>query len=402
MSQAGARQLVAGMVGGGIGADIGKTHRAAMRLDGRFVLSAGVFGQNRESSAQLGRALGVAEDRIYANYAEMAEREVARPDRVDVVVVATPNDMHFPVADTFLKSGISVVCEKPLTGDSESAAELVRIAADNGVLLAVPHAYSAYAMVRHAARLVRDGELGTIRFVAVEHASGWNASPLELTGHKQALWRTDPDIAGRASVVGDLGTHAYHLMRYITGLDAEQVSARMDTLIPGRQVFDNATITARLTGDVPATIWACMAATGHNHGLRIRVFGDHASLEWQHEDPQHLTLQNLSGETRILTEGMSTLSEDASRLTRVGLGHPEGFLEAFANFYCDLADELAARRDRTPRRRRDLSFPTGEDGLMGVQFVEAVTASHDHRSAWTAVPDIPIDDYYVADSPHGA
>jgi predicted dehydrogenase len=191
-------------------------------------------------------------------------------------------------------------------------------------------------------------------------------------------------------------------MRYITGLDAEQVSARMDTLIPGRQVFDNATITARLTGDVPATIWASMAATGHNHGLRIRVFGDHASLKWQHEDPQHLTLQNLAGETRILTEGMSTLSEDASRLTRVGLGHPEGFLEAFANFYRDLADELAARRDRTPRRRRDLSFPTGEDGLMGVEFVEAVTASHDHRSAWTAVPDIPIDDYYVADSPPGA
>ncbi|HEU4909570.1 MAG TPA: Gfo/Idh/MocA family oxidoreductase, partial [Propionibacteriaceae bacterium] len=260
---------------------------------------------------------------------------------------------------------------------------------------AVPHCYSAYAMVRHAARLVREGELGAIRFVAAEHASGWNASPLELTGHKQAVWRTDPEIAGRASVVGDLGTHAYHLVRYITGLDAERVSARMDTLVQGRRVFDNATITTRLTGDVPATIWASMAATGHNHGLRIRVFGDQGNLEWQHEDPHHLKLQDLAGETRILAQGMSTLSDDADRLTRVGLGHPEGFLEAFANFYRDLADELQARRDGSPTPMRELSFPTGEDGLLGVQFVEAVSRSHSRGGAWTVIPASENDDYYV-------
>jgi predicted dehydrogenase len=253
-------------------------------------------------------------------------------------------------------------------------------------------------MVRHAARLTRDGHLGAIRFVAAEHASGWNATPLELGGHKQAIWRTDPKIAGRASVVGDLGTHAYHLLRYITGLDAEQVSARMDTLVPGRWVFDNATVTARLTGDVPATIWATMAATGHNHGLRIHVSGDQRSLEWQHEDPHHLAVQDLDGETRIWTEGMSTLSKDASRFTRVGLGHPDGFLEAFGNFYRDLADELQARRDGTPSDLRELSFPTGEDGLLGVQFVEAVTTSHDRGGAWTPVPGSG-EDYYVAGTP---
>ena len=396
MAAAGTRQLMAGMVGGGVGADIGKTHRFAMRLDDRYVLTAGIFGQNKESSAQLGASLGVAEDRVYTSYAEMAEQEAARPDRIDVAVVATPNDSHFAIASAFLKSGISVVCEKPLTGDSASAAELVRLAHENDVVLAVPHCYSAYAMVRHAARLVRAGELGTLRFAAVEHASGWNATPLELTGHKQALWRTDPTIAGRASLVGDLGTHAYHLLRYITGLDAEQVSARMDVLVPSRRVFDNVTITARLSEDVPATIWASMAATGNNHGLRIRVFGDQASLEWQHEDPHHLTLRNLAGETRILTEGMSTLSEDAGRLTRVGLGHPEGFLEAFGNFYRDLADELQARRDGTPSTIRDLSFPTGEDGLLGVQFVEAVTTSHDRDGAWIAVSGISRDEADVA------
>jgi predicted dehydrogenase len=256
----GERRLLAGMVGGGIGADIGKTHRFAMRLDDRYVLVAGVFGQNPEASAQLGKQLGVPDDRIYVNYSEMAEREAARPDGIDLAVVATPNDSHFTIASSFLHAGRSVVCEKPLTGDSDSAAELVRLAAENDLLLAVPHCYSGYAMVRHAARLVRDGQLGTIRFVAAEHASGWNAAPLELTGHKQAMWRTDPEIAGRASVVGDLGTHAYHLVRYITGLDAEWVSARMDTLVPGRRVFDNASTSQPRSGPVwrrPGTTTAC-------------------------------------------------------------------------------------------------------------------------------------------------
>jgi len=373
------------MVGGGQDADIGKTHRFAMRLDDQFELAAGVFGRDAAASQSMARALGVQDDRIYADYAQMAEREAQRPDGVDVVVVATPNDSHFEIASAFLRAGISVVCEKPVTDASGSAQELVRLAFEHGAVLAVPHCYSAYAMVRHAAWLVRNGELGLISFVAAEHASGWNATALELTGLKQAVWRTDPQIAGRASVVGDLGTHAYHLARFVTGLDAERVSARMDVLVPGRRVFDNATVTARLTGEVPATIWASMAATGHNHGLRLRVFGDMASLEWAHEDPHHLLVRGLDGETRVLTEGMSTLSAEAGRLTRVGLGHPEGFLEAFGNFYRDLAGELRARRDGTTRARPDLSFPTGEDGVHGVQFVEAVTASHDRDGAWVPV-----------------
>jgi predicted dehydrogenase len=372
------------MVGGGAGADIGKTHRYAMRLDDQFELTSGVFGRGREVSLALAAELGIAGDRSYRDYTEMAAAEAARPDGADVVVVATPNDGHFDIARAFLEAGISVVCEKPLTRDSGTAAELVRLAAENNAVLAVPHCYSAYAMVRHAARMVRDGGLGRVTFVDVEHASGWAATPLEEQGHKQARWRTNPDIAGFPSVVGDLGTHAYHLLRYITGLDADRVSGRLSTLVPGRRVFDHATVELELAGGVPARLWASMAATGHNHGLRIRVFGDKGSLEWQHEDPHHLTVQDLDGATTVLTHGLGALSEDATRLTRVGLGHPEGFLEAFANFYRDLADILRARRDGTPPPSRELTIPTGIDGLLGVQFVEAVAASHHRDSAWVS------------------
>lgn len=393
MSRTGDRRLVAGMVGGGAGADIGKTHRFAMRLDDRFVLAAGVFGRDAHSSRATGAALGVDPDRVYDDHAQMAAAESAREDGCDVVVIATPNDSHFEIAKTFLEAGISIVCEKPVTSTVAEAAELARLADEKNLVYAVPHVYSAYAMVRHAAWLVRSGALGAIRLVVAEHASGWNAAPLERIGHKQAGWRTDPEMAGRASVVGDLGTHAYHLTRYVTGLDGEHVSARMDTLVPGRRVFDNANITARLTGDVPATIWASMAATGHVHGLRIRVFSENASLEWAHEDPHRLIVRGLDGEARTLTEGMATLSADATRLTRVGLGHAEGFIEAFGNFYRDVADVVIARRDgaaapeatQAPQAR----FPDGDDGLRGVEFVEAVTQSHDGGGRWVELPTWP-------------
>ncbi|GAA1996805.1 Gfo/Idh/MocA family oxidoreductase [Nakamurella flavida] len=384
MGAAGDGRLRVGMIGGGPGADIGRTHRFAMRLDDRYTLTAGVLGRDPGRSAELAASLWIAPDRVYRDFGEMATAEALRPDGIDLAVVATPNDSHFPIARAFLAAGIAVVCEKPLTGDVASSAELVRLAAEQDVLLAVPHCYSAYAMVRHAARLVRDGDLGRITFVDVEHASGWAATPLERTGHKQAAWRTDPDTAGFPSVVADLGTHAYHLVRYVTGLQARQVSAQLHTLVPDRRVFDNATVALRLDGGTPGRLWAGMAATGHDHGLRIRVFGDRGSLEWQHEDPHHLSVSDLTGRTTVLAQGM-TLSPDADRLTRVGLGHPEGFLEAFANFYRDLADELAARRDGLTGMPRELSFPTGVDGLRGVEFVAAVAGSHDRDSAWTPV-----------------
>jgi predicted dehydrogenase len=360
-------RLVAGMVGGGAGAMIGAAHRHAMWLDNQYVLAAGVFGRDPTSSAEFANGLGV--ERVYDDYRTMAQREAARDDGVDVVAVVTPNDTHYEIAKAFLEAGIAVVCEKPLTNDSRTAADLVAIADANGMILAVPHIYSAYAMVRHASRMVRNGDLGRIRFVAAEFPSGWASAPLDQ-------WRMDPDIGGAASAVGDVGIHAFHLLRYITGLEATRISAELTTLVPGRRVFDNATVRLTLSNGAPATLWATMAATGHEHGLRIRVFGDDASLEWHHGDPQHLTVRDPAGGMTILAQGMASLSDDAGRLTRVGLGHPEGFIEAFANFYTDLAGILRGRATT------DLSIPTGVDGLIGVRFVEAAIASHRSDAAW--------------------
>ena len=275
-------RLVAGMVGGGPGAMIGAAHRHAMWLDNQYVLAAGVFGRSPQASAEF-----AAKHRRRARLRRLPRdgRAGSRRDALDVVAVVTPNDTHFEIAKAFLEAGISVVCEKPLTNDSSTAAELVAIAESSGAILAVPHIYSAYAMVRHAARMVRNGDLGRIRFVAAEHASGWASAQIDQ-------WRMDPDIGGAASAVGDVGTHAFHLLRYITGLEATRVSAELSTLVPGRRVFDNATMRLTLSNGAPATVWATMAATGHEHGLRIRVFGDDASLEWRHEDPQHLIVRD--------------------------------------------------------------------------------------------------------------
>jgi predicted dehydrogenase len=326
--------------------------------------------------------LGIEADRSYADYRAMAAAEAARADGIDLVVVATPNDSHVEIVTAFLEAGIAVACEKPLATDSAGAAALVELAAERDQVLAVAHCYSAYAMVRHAARLVRDGALGELRYVDVEHASGWASTLLEAGEHKQAGWRMDPDVAGYASVVADIGIHAFHLVRYITGLEAEEVSAQLSTLVPGRRVADNATVALRLTRGVPGRLWASMAATGQAHGLKIRVFGEHASLEWVHEDPQHLVLRRANGEEVRYAQGMAGLSEDEARLNRVGMGHAEGFIEAFANYYSDIADELFARRDGVPVVHRELSYPTGIDGLIGIQFVEAVTTSNAANSAW--------------------
>ncbi|HEY3339668.1 MAG TPA: Gfo/Idh/MocA family oxidoreductase [Propionicimonas sp.] len=382
MTQPGDVRLAVGMVGGGPGSNIGIAHRTGLLLDDKYRLVAGSFARDPARSAAMAAQLGLDADRSYTDFRTMAVAEAARPDGIDLVVVATPNDSHVDIVTAFLEAGIAVACEKPLATDSIGAARLVELAAAKDQVLAVAHCYSAYAMVRHAARLVRDGALGDLRFVDVEHASGWASTLLESGEHKQAGWRMDPAVAGYASVVADIGIHAFHLARYITGLEAEEVSAQLSTLVPGRRVADNATVALRLTGGVPGRLWASMAATGQAHGLRIRVFGEHASIEWTHEDPQHLVLRRANGEEVRYTQGMAGLSEDEARLNRVGMGHAEGFIEAFANYYSDIAEELFARRAGVPVVHRELSYPTGIDGLIGIQFVEAVSTSHAANSAW--------------------
>ncbi len=372
-----------GMVGGGPGAYIGESHRIAMRLDDRYSLLAGVFSRDAERSHAFGRALGLAPDRLYPEYRTMAEAEAERPDGIEAVCIVTTNETHHPVAKTFLEHGIAVICDKPLTVRLDEALDLYRLAQDRDAIFALMHNYSAYAMVRQAARMVRDNALGAVRLVQVEHAEGWAAEPLEQQGHKQAQWRTDPAIGGDASVVYDLGTHAHHLLRYITGLEVSELSAELSTVVPGRRVYDNAHVALRLSNGARGTLWASMVATGQEHGLRIRVFGETASLEWRQEDPAHLAIRYLDGSMRVLAQGGGGLAPEAQRVTRVGLGHPEGFLEAFANLYSDVADALLSRRAGKPAVPRDISFPTVRDGVIGIRFVEAVVASHKAGGRWT-------------------
>jgi predicted dehydrogenase len=387
------------MVGGGLGSNIGDTHRFAARLDDRFSLVAGAFSADAERCRRAADEFGVREERAYPSWQEMAEREAERTDRIDAVAIVTPNHLHHPVAKAFIERGFHILCDKPLANSLEQARELRDLARKAGVSFAVTYNYSGYPMVRHARHLVRGGALGRLTMVQVEHASGWAAAPVERGGNPQALWRTDPSLAGPSTVVGDLGSHAHHLARFVTEREVRRVSAELSTVVPGRGSDDNAHLRIHLDDGVIGTIWASMVATGHEHGQRIRVYGDRAGLEWFQERPDQLHFREIDGPPQVLSRGAPWLSADASRATRIGLGHPEGFLEAFANVYRDFADALHARLTGEPPRADAATgsaesgpglpapeFPTVDDGVLGVAFVEACVASNRLDGAWVDVP----------------
>jgi predicted dehydrogenase len=376
------RKLRLCMVGGGPGSNIGDTHRRAAGFDGRYTLLAGVFASDPARSRAFAASLEIAPDRRYGSWEEMAEREGARKDGVEVVAIMTPNASHHPIAKAFLERGIDVICDKPLTTGLDDALDLLRLARRTGLVFAVTYNYTGYPMVRQAREMVRSGELGAIRLVQVEHASGWASTLLEASGHKQATWRTTPSIAGKSAVVADIGTHAHHLARFVTGLEVTEVSAELSTLVPGRKSDDNAHVKLRFTNGARGLMWVSMAATGNLHGQRIRVFGEKASLEWIQEQPEQLHLRPLDGPHRVLSRGCGYLSAAAQRATRLWPGHPEGFLEAFANLYAGAADAVLARREDAPLDRSALSFPTVEDGVLGVKFVEAAVESSRRDGAW--------------------
>ena len=376
------RKLRLAMVGGGPGSNIGDTHRRAASFDGRYTLLAGVFASDPARSRAFAESLEIAPDRRYGSWEEMAEREGARKDGVEVVAIMTPNASHHPIAKAFLERGIDVICDKPLTTGLDDALDLLRLARRTGLVFAVTYNYTGYPMVRQAREMIRSGELGAIRLVQVEHASGWASTLLEASGHKQATWRTNPSIAGKSAVVGDIGTHAHHLARFVTGLEVTELSAELSTVVPGRKSDDNAHVKLRFTNGARGLMWVSMAATGNLHGQRIRVFGEKASLEWIQEQPEQLHLRPLDGPHRVLSRGCGYLSAAAQRATRLWPGHPEGFLEAFANLYAGAADAVLARRDDAPLDRSALSFPTVEDGVLGVKFVEAAVESSRRDGAW--------------------
>jgi predicted dehydrogenase len=383
------RRIRVGMIGGGPGAGIAETHRTAMRLDDKCVLIAGVFSRDSEKSRTAARQLRIDLDRVYPDYGVMAEMESRRgSDRIDVAVIVTRTDSHFEIAKKFLQSGIQVICDKPLCLSLTEAKELKRLAEEKELVLCLTHNYSGYAMVRHAARMVRNGDLGKVCVVQAEHASGWAAKLLEKQGHAQAAWRTDPVLSGDSSVLFDLGTHAHQLARFVTGLEVTEVAAEMSQIVEGRAIKDNANLLLRFSNGARGTLWASMAAIGNEHGLRIRVYGDRGSLAWHHEDPCHLRYCPLDGPQQILAQGADGLSAEAKRWTRAGLGHPEGFFESFANIYTEVAEAILAKSEGRTYIKDELGFPDASDGARGVAFVESAMRSFASGGVWTGVEDI--------------
>jgi predicted dehydrogenase len=376
------RKVRLGVVGGGPGSNIGETHRYAARYDERYALLTGVFASEAERSQGFAATLDVAPDRRYGSWQEMVEQEARRDDGIEAVGIMTPNNSHYAIARAFLEHGIDVICDKPLTTDVDQALELMRVVRQTGLVFGVTYCYSGYPMVRQARAMVRNGELGEIRLVQVEHASGWASTLLEAEGHKQAVWRTTPSIAGKSSVVGDLGTHAHHLARFITGLEITALSAELSSIVPGRKTDDNAHIKLRFNNGAKGMMWASMVATGHLHGLRIRVYGEKGSLEWVQEQPNELVLRPVDGPHQTLSPGFGWLSPAAQRASRLWPGHPEGYLAAFANLYTDIADAVLARRDGVAADPLAYLFPTVEDGVLGVMFVDAAVASHQQDGRW--------------------
>jgi predicted dehydrogenase len=374
------RRLRLAVIGGGPGSVIGEVHRAGARLDGYYDIVAATLSSDPERSRQSGRAIGVSEERAYPSWRELIEREATRTDRADVIAVMTPNDSHYDICSLALDAGFHVVCDKPLTTDLRSAVDLARKVRATGLEFCLTHSYTAYPMVRQARAMVRAGAIGSIRQLHLQYVQGYLASE-----HVPPGWRLDPERVGGSMILIDIGTHAHHLGAYVTGLDLESVCADVGHVVPGRKVDDYASMLLRYSNGARGSMWVTNAASGAEHGLNFRVFGETGGLEWHQEDPNRLAHRKLDGFEEIITRRPDSLvSEDARRVTRVQIGHPEGYIEAFANLYSDFARTLAARMRHQPADQIDRPFPTVEDGVKGLVFVQAAMQSSASR-AWKAV-----------------
>ena len=376
------RRIRLGMVGGGEGAFIGAVHRIAARLDDHYELVAGALSSTPDKALRSAAALGLA--RGYPDYQTMAREEAARDDGIEAVAIVTPNHQHAPAAQAFLEAGIHVICDKPVTTTLADAERLRALARSSGRLFAVTYNYSGYPMVRHARRLVREGALGDIRLVQVEYPQDWLTEPLESTGQKQAAWRTDPQRSGAGGCVGDIGTHAYQLAGFVSGLQPTQLCAELSTFVPGRALDDNVQVMLRYANGARGLLWASQVAPGNENALRLRVYGSRAGLEWQQEQPNHLRFTPFGEAPRTVSRGTASANADAARVTRLPSGHPEGYLEGFATVYAEIAQAIHAAREGRPLPA-EVDFPTIEDGIHGVAFIEAAVRSSAAGAVWVKV-----------------
>lgn len=378
------RRLRLGMVGGGQGAFIGAVHRIAARLDDRFELVAGCFASTEQKSKASGLELGVDPERTYGSFDAMATAEAAREDGIDVVSIVTPNHVHFAACFAFLEAGIPVICDKPMTTTLEDAATLQALVANTGKVFVLTHNYTGYPMIREARAMVEAGLLGQIRVVQVEYAQEWLATRIETEGLKQAEWRTDPARSGPAGCTGDIGTHAANLATFVTGLDIEEVAAELSTFVAGRQLDDNCQVLLRFANGARGMLWASQVACGNENALKLRVYGEKGGLEWSQEDPNRLWHSTLGEPKRLLTRSGAGTGPEAARVTRIPAGHPEGYLEGFANLYADAAELLWARMEERDPDPATALLPTVTDGVKGVKFIEAVVESSRHGGRWTS------------------
>ena len=376
------RKIRIGMVGGGKDAFIGGVHRIALRLDGNYELVAGSFSSNFDNSKETGKDLGLAEDRIYETYQEMAEKESARSDGIHVVAIVTPNHLHVPIAKIFAEKGIHIICDKPLALSSGEAIELKNIVENKKIIFALTHNYTGYPMVRHARSLIQKSDLGSIRVVQAEYPQDWLTTKAEDSGLKQAEWRTDPKRSGDGGCIGDIGTHAFNLIRFITGLEVDELSADIHTFVKGRLLDDNAQIMLRFKGGAKGAIWSSQVAVGNENNLKIRVFGENGGLEWRQEDPNYLYYTKFGHPTQKITRGSGSASEEANDVTRIPPGHPEGYLEGFANIYSDVYKRLFAQTNKQNYDQSNDCYPTIYDGVEGMRFIETVLESNNNNSKW--------------------
>ncbi|MGH9589750.1 MAG: Gfo/Idh/MocA family protein [Terracidiphilus sp.] len=375
-----ARKLRMGMAGGGPRAFIGPVHRIAAELDGEIELVAGAFSQSAERSREAGQRFGIDAERAYSNYQEMIEAERKREDGIDFVVIATPNHLHLPIALNALDAGIPVMSDKPATATYEEALKLQAAVAESGLPYGLTHTYAGYAMVREARDLCARGELGPIRKVAVEYFQGWMSKPIELTGHKQATWRADPAQNGMGGSIGDIGTHAFHLLEYVSGLQVTAIDAALRRVVPGRKLDDDCNAFVRLNNGAAGTLACSQIAAGELNELKLRIYGENGSLEWNQTDPNRLITRWLDGPEEIRHAAASYLSTDARAVGRVPAGHPEGYIEAFAELYREFAETLASwkqgKADAMPA-----TLPGIVAGVRGMRFIERAIES-DRKQGW--------------------
>ncbi|MGJ3243121.1 MAG: Gfo/Idh/MocA family protein [Opitutales bacterium] len=382
------RKLRYGMVGGGPGSFIGNVHYMALNLDGKAELVAGAFSSSAKKSKERGRELFLDPKRVYGSYEKMAEAEAQLPDdeRIDFVVVVTPNFMHFPVAECFLKHGFHVVSDKPMTFDLAEAKKLRTLVKRTKKVFALTHNYTGYPMVKEARDMVNKGKVGDILKIVVEYPQGWLLKAIEKDDQKQAAWRTDPKKAGASCCIGDIGTHAENLARYITGLEIDELCAEFTSFAKGRKLEDDGNLLVRYKGGAKGILYASQISGGEENNLTIRIYGTRASLEWHQEEPNNLIVKYGDKPREIYRRGNDYVSKAAARFTRLPFGHPEAFIEAFANVYLEAIRAISD--DVEGRKPKSYDFPTVDDGVYGMAFIETAVKSAGTKQKWTRFPKV--------------